>query len=220
MKSQNIERISASQEQKNIMDHDQFCSSDFNLLSSDVETQSQQVIEKGNHEIEVRRSIMNEAVEFPLRDTTIKGENGAVIDLPNQKEAPSSLMESYNEAKRPVFRNFGIMTLITLTIMTCVGVLENGSYSGSSAIAEGLLGGGIFILFLCIFPVLLLYRRKWKKPLKKLSEGLKDYKKFNKNERWFQSLQEDKGFLELIVIASLGLISMSILISLAILSSI
>jgi len=153
-------------------------------------------------------------------DTTIKGNDNESLDLPNQKEAPIPLKELYNEAKRPVFRNLGLMTLITLLIMTCVGVLENGSYSSSNALAEAILGGGVFVLLLCVFPIFFLYRRKWKMPLKKFSQGLKDYRKFNYKERWYQSLQEDKGILELTIIASLGLISLGSLLALAILSSI
>jgi cation transport ATPase len=119
-----------------------------------------------------------------VKDTTIKGNKPARVDLPNQKEEPAGLNDHYKEAKKHVRRYSGISTFL-FAAMVALYV----SMTQSSGIYTESLYSGVVVAGLLMMLALLVFRNKWKNPYQRMSEDLRSYRKFNEKEKWYKAFE-------------------------------
>lgn len=156
-------------------------------LSSSVLATDQDSDEKQN------RSMGSEIVG----DTTIKGSKGNRVDLPNQSETPAILEEHLKKSKKYANRYFGVTGLLFAAM---VGLQV--AFSQSSSIYSSSLYLSMIVAYVLMLFTFLYFRSLWKKPYQSLSDGLRSYRKFNEQEKWYKAFDNRVFSLHFLIVLS------------------
>ena len=147
--------------------------------------------------VPVQSTMSDEQYESVGADTTIKGKNDQRIDLPNQSETPAILEEHFKKSKKYANRYFGVTGLLFAAMVGLQVAFSQSSSIYSSSLYLSMLVAYVLMLFTFLY-----FRGLWKKPYQSLSDGLRSYRKFNEQEKWYKALDNRVFSLDFLIVLS------------------